>query len=92
MPRSAPWGCRAYWIAPIRGKGQPGQFRKRPRTCPFHDLGAMIFNGALADMEIHGNILAGMTSENHFHDFVLPMGEARETPVRGFLKAKQLAD
>ena len=51
----------------------------------------MIFNGALADIEIHGNILAGMTGENHFHDFVLPMGEARETPVRGFLKAEQLA-
>jgi hypothetical protein len=52
----------------------------------------MVFDGTLADLEIRGDILARMTGQHHLHDFVLPRGEARQTPLYGFLETQELAD
>ena len=69
---------------PIGGERQPGQFGKRPRARPFHDLGAMIFDGPLADVEIRSDVLAGMAGEDPLHDVMLPMGKTREALVGSF--------
>ena len=41
---------------------------KRFRAGSLHDRGAVIFDRALADAEIGGDVLAGIAGENHFHD------------------------
>ena len=56
------------------GEGEPGQGGKGLGACSFHDGGAVVFHRALTDMEVGGDILAGMTSQNHIHDFPLPRG------------------
>ena len=77
---------------PIGGEGQPSQFGKRSRACPFHDLGAMTFDGALADAEIRGDILAGMAREHPVHDVMLPSGKASEALVGSFAQPEHLQD
>lgn len=51
------------------GKGQARQRRKRLRARLPHDRGAMALDGALADGEIGGDILAWTVREDRFHDW-----------------------
>ena len=45
-------------------------------TCPGHDRRAMVFNGALTDAEIRGDILARMPRKHEVHDLMLARREA----------------
>ena len=42
----------------------------------------MIFDSALAEMEVGGDILAGMTGKNHRHDLTLPRRQASQVDRR----------
>jgi hypothetical protein len=52
----------------------------------------MIFDGLLADVEIRGDILAGMAGEDPLHDLMLPIGKAHEAFVGSFTQSEHLED
>jgi hypothetical protein len=52
----------------------------------------MIFDGPLADVEIHGDILAGMACYDPLHDVMLTMGKTREALVCSFTEPEHLQD
>ena len=69
--------------ARVGGERQADQRRKRVRAGLLHDGGAMIFDRALADAEVGGDVLAGMAGEHQLHDLALARGqtgEARSLP------------
>jgi hypothetical protein len=51
----------------------------------------MVFDGALADAEIGGDVLAGVAGKDHFHDPVLTRREARNATGGVFSRDKQFA-
>ena len=51
----------------------------------------MILDGALADAEIRGDILAGVAGENQFHDLALSRRQAGDSVGRGLPPGEQLA-
>jgi hypothetical protein len=61
---------------------QSGQRPNRLRPCFLHDRGAMVLNGALAKMEIRGDILAGVPGKHQRHDLVLTRREPRDMICR----------
>src|ERR1700678_1269111 len=52
----------------------------------------MIFNGALADVEIRGYILAGMPSHHELHDLTLPGGEVADVTHGSLVPRRQSSD
>jgi hypothetical protein len=52
----------------------------------------VIFDGALADVEIRSDILAGMAREHPVHDVMLPIGQACEALVGSFTQPEHLED
>src|SRR5262245_60711343 len=51
------------------------QFADRMQLEPAHDVGAMRFRGFHADVQGHGNFLAGLAFGEKLHDFALAPGE-----------------
>jgi len=52
----------------------------------------MIFDSPLADMQIRGNIFAGLAQENPLHDVMLARSKARETLFGCFMQPEHLED
>ena len=77
---------------PIPGSAerQPGQLRKTSRACLLHDHGAMVLDGALADAEIRGDILAVMAGEDELHDLAQARPKARDATRRVLSSSEQL--
>src|SRR5271157_2726315 len=51
------------------------QRRQVPGACFSANRGAMVFDGALADAEIGGDVLARVARDHEVHDLVLPLGQ-----------------
>src|SRR5471030_2853200 len=51
----------------------------------------MVFDGALADAQIGGDIFTGMTRQNQFHDLSLSWSETGDSTCRALPGGEQLA-
>lgn len=51
----------------------------------------MVLDRASADAEFRGDVLAGITSEDQFHDFALPHSQSGDVGDRGVGQSRQLA-
>ena len=56
----------------LGGKCQAGQGWKRFCLHLFHDRRPMVLHGALAEMEVGGDVLVGMAGKDQLHDLALP--------------------
>ena len=54
-----------------RGERETDEGRDRLGSGLLHDGGAVDLDGALADAEIRGDVLAGMAGEHQIHDLAL---------------------
>src|SRR5277367_7073097 len=52
----------------------------------------MVLDGALADAEVRGDVLAGLTSEHQLHDLAFSRRELREVTAHDLPPGRQLAD
>jgi hypothetical protein len=81
---------RPFLCAARREKRQTGQCRQRLRPSSLHDGGAVIFDRALADAKIRGDVLARLAGEHPFHHVALSRRETSEVSRRRFSYLQQL--
>jgi len=62
---------------PGSGQCQSHQRRNGLRPCPLHDRGTVVFESALADSKIRGDILGRRAGENQLHDLPLARSQTR---------------
>ena len=72
-------------------EGEAGEGGEGFGAGSLHDRSAMIFDRALADAEIGGDVLAGMAGQHPLHDVALPRREPGQMVDRGVPPLRRLA-
>ena len=93
LPRPR-WGCSAErsQTFPFRSQNVPGKFGKQFRAHLVHHCSAVVFDGALADAKIGGDVLARVTGQNHIHYLMLARSQICNMACGSFLNGLKQAD